>query len=100
MNRLWNWLREAVENYPVAFVILGGIGSYALAFGVLLVASQFFGGIGWMVGGIFLSIFIVFFHWFVARYEKQSWIAQIIAIGPAIGLVYLIIFASLILRFD
>ena len=83
MNRLWNWLKTAIENRPITFVIVGGVIIYPLAIliTILLIASVRHTSIFVLP---FLSAFIVVgFHWFVARYERKSRIAQIIAIVPA-----------------
>jgi len=100
MNKLWNWLKNTIEVRPVTFVIVGGIFSYVTAFGSLAAMSFIFGQSAWLIGAFVLPLIIVAFHWFVARYERKSWIAQVLAITPAIFLVFLIMLTSLLLRID
>ena len=83
MNRLWHWLKNTIETRPITFVIVGGILVYflALVLAVLLLATVRYTGI---VIAPFLSGFLVVgFHWFVARYERKSRLAQVLAIIPA-----------------
>ena len=75
--------KTAIENRPITFVIVGGVIIYpvAILITILLIASGRHTSIFVLP---FLSAFIVDgFHWFVARYERKSRIAQIIAIVPA-----------------
>jgi len=83
MNRLWNWLKNTIEVRPITFVIVGGVIVYllALVIAILLIATVRHTGV---VLAPFLSAFVVVgFHWFVARYERRSRLAQIMAIIPA-----------------
>ena len=95
MNKLWNWLKIAIENRPIKFVIVGGVLSYA--FGMTILAATFLlvlrqdMGLLWLGMAIGSSISIAF-HWFVARYERKSNFAQILALIPA---VFLFAFVSL-----
>ena len=92
MNKLWNWLKTTIENRPVSFVIVGGVISYSVGFTVF---------VSWVLSGGFPestwpenawpgitagSFIIVMFHWFVARYERKSRTAQVLALIPAIFL--------------
>lgn len=89
MNRLWNWLNIAIENQPIKFVIVGGALSYAL--GMTILAATFLSvlrqdmGLLWLGMAIGSSIPIAF-HWFVARYERKSYFAQILALIPVVFL--------------
>ena len=83
MSQTFEWLRETIETRPITFVIAGGILVYflALVLAVLLLATVRYTGI---VIAPFLSGFLVVgFHWFVARYERKSKLAQVLAIIPA-----------------
>lgn len=94
MNRLWNWLKRTIEQRPLTFVIVGGVLVYfiALVIAVLLLATVRYTGI---VIAPFLSGFlVVVFHWFVARYERRSKLAQVLAIIPAGFFAFLCILAG------
>ena len=83
MSQIFKWLRGTIETRPITFVIVGGIVVYflALVLAVLLLATVRYSGI---VIAPFLSGFLVVgFHWFVARYERKSRLAQVLAIIPA-----------------
>ena len=83
MKKIFEWLKSAIEKRPNTFVIVGGVIIYPLAIliTILLIASERHTSIFVLP---FLSAFIVVgFHWFVARYERKSRIAQIIAVVPA-----------------
>jgi hypothetical protein len=89
MNRLWNWLKNAIENRPLTFVIIGGILSYAL--GMIILGVTFLLGLRQDAGLLWLGMAIgssipIAFHWFVARYERTSCFAQILALIPAVFL--------------
>ena len=89
MNRLWNWLKRAIERRPITFVIVGGTISYLC--GMTILALTFKQGLDLEViqiwsGMAFGSVIPISFHWFVARYEKRSMLAQVIALIPAIFL--------------
>ena len=96
MNKLWRWLKTAIENRPIKFVIVGGVLSYFIGF-TIFVSWIFFGGFPkstWTQNawpGITIgSLVIVMFHWFVARYERKSFVAQILALIPAVFLFLLV----------
>lgn len=87
---LFVWLVSAVEKRPIIFTVSVGIASYLLAFLWLLIfirmdvlASQLA-----LVGA---SLIIVAFHWFIARYERNTAITQFISLLPAIGLVFILL---------
>ena len=84
------WLVSAVEKRPIVFTVISGITSYLLAFLWLLIfirmdlmASQLA-----LVGA---SLIIVVFHWFIARYERNTAITQFISLLPAVGLVFILL---------
>jgi len=83
MTKIFEWLKIAIDNRPIAFVILGGVIIYTLAIlvTILLLASVRHTSI-FILPFLGASI-VVGFHWFVARYEKKSPTAQILAILPA-----------------
>jgi hypothetical protein len=92
MNKLWDWMKTAIENRPISFVIVGGVLSYIVGFTVFVswVLSGGFPKSTWPQNawpGITMGSFIiVIFHWFVARYERRSLVAQVLALIPAIFL--------------
>jgi len=93
MNRLWNWLKTAIEKRPIAFVIGGGVLSYAL--GMTILAATFLLALRQDLGLLWLGMAIgssipIAFHWFVARYERKSHFAQILALTPVVFLFGLI----------
>jgi hypothetical protein len=95
MKTIFEWLKTSIENRPIKFVIVGGVLSYALGMTILvatflLVLRQDM-GLLWLGMAIGSSIPIAF-HWFVARYERASCVAQILALIPA---VFLFAFVSL-----
>ena len=84
------WLVSAVEKRPIVFTVISGITSYLLAFLWLLIfirmdlmASQLA-----LLGA---SLIIVVFHWFIARYERNTAITQFISLLPAVGLVFILL---------
>ena len=84
------WLLSAVEKRPIIFTVISGITSYLLAFLWLLIfirmdlmASQLA-----LLGA---SLIIVVFHWFIARYERNTAITQFISLLPAVGLVFILL---------
>lgn len=83
MNKLWNLLKNIIEVRPVTFVIVGGVLVYfiALVLAVLLLATVRYTGI--MIAPFLSGFLVVGFHWFVARYERKSKLAQVLAIIPA-----------------
>lgn len=89
MNKIFECLKTSIENRPIKFVIVGGVLSYAL--GMTMLASTFLlvlrqdMGLLWLGMAIGSSIPIAF-HWFVARYERKSYFAQILALMPAVFL--------------
>ena len=93
MNKLWGWLKNSTESRPVSFVMIGGVLSYALGMTILattfLVALRQDLGLLWLGMAIGSSIPIAF-HWFVARYERKSHFAQILALIPVVFLFGLI----------
>jgi hypothetical protein len=82
-KRIFEWLKTAIENRPIAFVIFGGIFTYFLACFVALILFVAFDWAGIAVVPFVSAFVVVGFHWFVARYERKSWLAQVIAIAPA-----------------
>ena len=83
LSQMFEWLKRTIETRPITFVIVGGVLVYftALVLAVLLLATVRYTGI---VIVPFLSGFLVVgFHWFVARYERKSKLAQVLAIIPA-----------------
>ena len=83
LSQMLEWLKTTIETRPITFVIVGGVFVYftALVLAVLLLATVRYTGI---VIVPFLSGFLVVgFHWFVARYERKSKLAQVLAIIPA-----------------
>ena len=96
MTKIFTWLKTVIENRPITFVIGGGVLSYFVGF-TIFVSGILFGGFpertwsenawpGITVG----SFIIVMFHWFVARYERKSPLAQVLALIPAIFLFILV----------
>ena len=83
MNRLWNWLKTAIENRPITFVVLGGITTYILTAFVALILFTAFKHTSIVIMPFLSAFVVVSFHWFVARYERKSAVAQILAIIPA-----------------
>lgn len=84
------WLVSAVEKRPIIFTVISGITSYVLALLWLLIfirmdvtASHLA-----LVGA---SLILVSFHWFIARYERNTKLIQIVALVPAVGLVFLVL---------
>jgi len=89
MNRLWNWLKTGIENRPITFVIIGGVLSYAV--GMTILAATFILGTTQDLGLMWLRMAIgssapIAFHWFVARYERKSYFAQMLALIPVVFL--------------
>ena len=89
MNGLWKWLKTAIEHRPISFVIVGGVLSYAL--GMTILAATFLLVLRQDMGLLWLGMVIgssipITFHWFVARYERASCVAQILALIPAVFL--------------
>ncbi|MDC3032550.1 hypothetical protein OA249_01150 [Litorivicinus sp.] len=89
MNKLWNWLKIAIEKRPVKFVMVGGALSYAL--GMTTLAATFLTVLEQDMELLYLGMAIgssipIAFHWFVARYERTSYFAQILALLPAVFL--------------
>ena len=94
MSQILEWLKNTIETRPITFVIVGGILVYfiALVLAVLLLATVRHTGIAIVP---FLSGFLVVgFHWFVARYERKSAVAQILAIIPAGFFAFLCLLAA------
>ena len=91
MNRLLNWLKLRIEKSPIRFVMIGGPIAYGL--GMTILALTFIPIARDPLQPDVLYVFYlnmaigsslpIAFHWFVARYERKSRIAQIIAIVPA-----------------
>lgn len=86
MMRLFEWLKTSIENRPIKFVIVGGVLSYAL--GMTTLAATFLTVLEQDMGLLYLGMAIgssipIAFHWFVARYERTSYSAQILALIPA-----------------
>ena len=89
MKTIFEWLKTSIENRPIKFVIVGGVLSYAL--GMTILAATFLLVLEqdmellWLGMAIGSSIPIAF-HWFVARYERKSYFAQIMALIPVVFL--------------
>lgn len=83
MNRIFEWLKSSIEKRPITFVIVGGLLTYFLACVVALVLFIALNRTGIVIVPFASAFTVVGFHWFVARYERKSWIAQVIAIVPA-----------------
>jgi len=83
MNRIFAWLKSAIEKRPITFVIVGGLLTYFLTCVVALVLFIALNRTGIAIVPFASAFIVVGFHWFVARYERNSWIAQVIAIVPA-----------------
>ena len=89
VKKIFEWLKSAIENRPVKFVMVGGALSYAL--GMTILAATFLlvlrqdMGLLWLGMAIGSSVPIAF-HWFVTRYERTSYFAQILALTPAVFL--------------
>ena len=95
MKTIFEWLKTSIENRPIKFVIVGGVLSYAL--GMTILAATFLLVLRQDMGLLWLGMVIgssipITFHWFVARYERASCVAQILALIPA---VFLFAFVSL-----
>jgi len=89
MNKIFEWVKTSIENRPISFVIVGGVLSYALGMTILaatflLVLSQDM-GLLWL-GMVIGSSIPITFHWFVARYERNSYFAQVLALIPVVFL--------------
>ena len=87
MNRLWNLLKTAIEDHPIIFVIIGGSATYLVALVIVVISMmKAFPAprleSAWL-GITFGSFLIVSFHWLVARYDRRSALAQILALIPA-----------------
>ena len=53
----------------------------------------------WSFAGVFFgasvgAFVIVMFHWFIARFERQSTLAQMLALGPAVLMVVLVVIGA------
>jgi hypothetical protein len=94
MNRLWNWLKTAIENRPITFVVVGGIATYVLTVFVALILFTAFKHTSIVIMPFASAFVVVGFHWFVARYERKSTIAQILAIIPAGFFAFLCLLAA------
>ena len=87
MNRIFEWLKSVIEKRPIAFVILGGMIAYCSAFVFLVVSFEMDIYASPIPLGI-TTLLVISFHWFVARYERRSKIAQVLALVPAVFLVF------------
>ena len=83
MKKIFEWLKSSIEKRPITFVIVGGLLTYFLACVVALVLFIALNRTGIIIVPFASAFLVVGFHWFVARYERKSWIAQVIAIVPA-----------------
>ena len=88
-KKIFEWLKTAIENRPVKFVMVGGALSYAL--GMTTLATTYLTVLEQDMGLLYLGMAIgssipIAFHWFVARYERTSYFAQILALIPAVFL--------------
>ena len=89
VKKIFEWLKSAIENRPVKFVMVGGALSYAL--GMTTLATTYLTVLRQDMGLLYLGMAIgssipIAFHWFVARYERTSYFAQILALIPAVFL--------------
>jgi len=97
MRRLFEWLKIVVEKRPILFVLVGGPISYAL--GMVVLFTIFVPtpidhlGVLWS-GMTFGALIPVSFHWFVARHERNSLFAQVLALIPAVFLFALVSMAA------
>lgn len=87
MSRIFEWLKTTIENKPVLFVVIGGTITYFLGLAIIvssMIATfpkpRLEGAWGAITIGSFI---IVCFHWMVARYDRKSVLAQILALIPA-----------------
>ena len=89
MKTIFEWLKTSIENRPISFVMVGGVLSYAL--GMITLAATFLLVLRQDMGLLWLGMAIgstipIAFHWFVARYERKSYFAQIMALIPVVFL--------------
>ena len=89
VKKIFEWLKSAIENRPVKFVMVGGALSYAL--GMTTLATTYLTVLRQDMELLYLGMAIgssipIAFHWFVARYERTSYFAQILALIPAVFL--------------
>lgn len=101
MNRIFEWIKALIEKYPIAFVVIGGSVTYFIGLTVIIISlASIFPEpklSGAWVGVTAGSFLIVGFHWLVARYDRRSAFAQILALIPATFLfVCVVVGASLI----
>lgn len=94
MKRVWNWLKTAIERRPITFVLLGGITTYILTVFVALILFTAFKHTSIVIMPFASAFVAVGFHWFVARYERKSTVAQILAIIPAGFFAFLCLLAA------
>ena len=100
MNTIVEWLKTTLENYPLAFVILGGCFAYFIGLGLFALGVYGAGRPSWWnFGGVFFGasvggFVIVMFHWFIARFERRSTLAQVLALGPAVFMVVLVVIGA------
>ena len=87
VKKIFEWLKSAIENRPVKFVILGGTISYCSAFLFLALSFEMNIYASPIPFGI-TTLLVIMFHWFVARYERRSKLAQLLALTPALLLVF------------
>ena len=92
MKKIYGWLTGTMARRPLVFTIVSGIACYtiAMAWMVIFFRADFFTG---DIGLIGATALIVFFHWFIAFHVRSSLISQVIAVIPAICLVYLVLMA-------
>lgn len=94
MKRLWNWLKTAIENRPITFVVVGGLTTYLLTVFTSLILFTAFKHTSIVIAPFASAFIAVGFHWFVARYERKSAVAQILAIIPAGFFAFLCLLAA------
>ena len=87
VKKIFEWLKSAIEKRPIAFVILGGMISYCSAFLFLALSFEMNIYASPIPFGI-TTLLVIMFHWFVARYERRSKLAQLLALTPALLLVF------------
>ena len=83
------WLETFANKRSLIFVICFGSLAYSIAFAMQV---SFFIFLDIQVGFLLIplsSSIIVGFHWFTARFERKSNLAQVIALIPATCLVFL-----------
>ena len=100
MNKIFEWLTAKLESYPLVFVIIGGCLAYFVGLGLFVLGIYGADRMAWWnFAGIFIgasvgAFVIVMFHWFIARFERRSTLAQALALGPAVFMVMLVVIGA------